>query len=356
MIKKRLISLILTSLVLITSFLGISSNVNATNNAEFVFETIDIKDLDEHPDVKEKIIEEGFEDYIKEEKSYKELSELYELDDLKSDDPLEIEGVPAKEVERIIQQYSIPEPEILVTEDSQVLLVKRNVKTNSIDGVIAFNLLVSDSGAKLTMVHLQTGVDPVDVVKGEIMKYNASGTKWVLDDTKRINKTNVRSGTLVTWSEDINAVSDYFEYELTIIDNGVSWYFSGGGKDKKWQRYNFEVDRYRDLDALGGQRHHFVSATPLRRAGFDSNYAPCIRMLAIDHHKTPSYGGGGESHRDQEEEYLKEQRYQAVLDYNVEGFRKTNDPEGYYSSLLHKYRSAVVEAVYQYEGYFGMDN
>lgn len=145
MIKKRLLSLILTSLVLITSFFGISSNVNATNNEEFVFETIDIKDLDEHPDVKEKIVEEGFEDYIKEEKSYKELSELYELDDLKSDDPIEIEGVPAKEVERIIKQYNIPEPEILVTEDSQVLLVKRNVKTNSIDGVIAFNLLVSDS-------------------------------------------------------------------------------------------------------------------------------------------------------------------------------------------------------------------
>ncbi|MCM3625613.1 hypothetical protein M4D70_25925 [Brevibacillus borstelensis] len=79
MIKKRLLSLILTSLVLITSFFGISSNVNATNNEEFVFETIDIKDLDEHPDVKEKIIEEGFEDYIKEEKSYKELSELYEF-------------------------------------------------------------------------------------------------------------------------------------------------------------------------------------------------------------------------------------------------------------------------------------
>lgn len=151
------------------------------------------------------------------------------------------------------------------------------------------------------MVHYQVGIDPVDVVKGEITKKNANGTRWGVDDTKSFNKTNVRSGTIVSWTEDINVVSDYFEFDLTVIDNGVPWYYDGGGRDQRYQRYNFEVDRYKDLDALGGQRHHFVSATPLRNAGFNSNYAPCIRMLAKDHFNTPSYGSPGVDHRNQEE-------------------------------------------------------
>ncbi|WP_035294731.1 hypothetical protein [Brevibacillus thermoruber] len=352
--KKRLLSILL-SLLLITIFFGISSNVNASaQDQKFVFEEIDIEDLDKHPDVKQKIIEDGFGDYIKKEKSYREMSKLYDLSELESNYLKKIKGVPAKEVERIIKQYNLPNPEVYVKEDSQVLLVKRNIETNSIDGVIAFNLLVSDEGATLTLVHLDLGVDPVDSVTGEIRKYNANGTKWELADTKKISKRNVDSGTLVTWSEDIDAVSDYFEYELIVVDNGVSYHYKGGGKKKTWQRYNFEVDRYKDLDALGGHRHHFVSATPLQNVGFNSNYAPAIRMLVKDHQNTPSYGGGGISHRNQEEKYLREQRYSAVLDFNVQGFRNADDSEGYYSSLLTKYYSAVVEALYMYEAYFDM--
>ncbi|EST52195.1 hypothetical protein T458_26115 [Brevibacillus panacihumi W25] len=134
---RKLLSLMLLSLLLVTSFLGNNSVYASGEDQEFVFEGFDIKDLDKHPDVRDKIIENGFGDYIENgSKSYKEMSTLYDLSDLESDEPIEIEGVPAKEVERIIKQYNFPEREILVKEQNQVILVKRNVETNSIDGLI----------------------------------------------------------------------------------------------------------------------------------------------------------------------------------------------------------------------------
>lgn len=355
MLKKFLSVISLSSLLVLTSIVGSNSHAVAAQDNKIVFESIDVEDLDKHPDVEQFIIENGFEEYVEEgKKSYDELAELYDLEGLY--EPQSVEGMDPETEERIRKKYNIPRPDPVVKEYDQQIIVQRNVSTNSIDGAIMFNLIVGNSGANLYLIHLHAGIDPIDNITGTITKYNASGTRWREDDSKSFSKSNVRSGLLQSWSEGKNAVSDYFEFEVTITDAGVTYYKDGGGKDQEYQRYNFQTGRYKDISALGGQRHHFISATPLRNAGFNPDYAPSIRMLTEDHYETPSYGRPGDSHRKKEEELLKQQRYQALIDFNVEALRDAEDSEGYYDNLLEKYDTYVIEAAWLSEAYLGMDN
>lgn len=355
---KRILSLMLLSLLLATSFFGNTSVIYATNenqDQKFIIEGFNIEDLDNHPDVKDKIIEDGFGEYIEGgEKSYQELTELYDLSDVISYESDSIEGVPDEEVERIREQYNLPEREVLIKEYDQLIVVKRDAVTNKIDGVIGFNLFVTPAGAiRLTMIQLQTVPwDSVDEVNGFIKKYNSTGKdRWTVSNTRYFDEKKVTFGTIIYWTASQDAVSDYFEYELVVKDQNISWKYQGGGKKQQFQRYNFETDQYKYVAALGGHAHHFVSATPLRNVGFKTDDAPAIRMMVADHYKTPSYGGGGDRHRAQEEKYLREKRYTELIQFNVDELKKVPDPEGYYSSLLNKYYNYVIKAIYLSEPY-----
>ncbi|TQK62026.1 hypothetical protein FB479_106109 [Brevibacillus sp. AG162] len=348
---KRIISFLLLFILLFSNSFTSSSHANGLNSEEkdeYTLETIYLKDIEVYDDVLEFIKENNFED---------EIADLSKQSNSNSfEKTLSKHGVDEETERKLVEKYGLEKPEREERQASnQKVMIQRNLTTNGIDGIIAIRLDVDDTWVELDLVHLQTGVRPIQRITGLVTQFNLSGSDWRIGQTKSVDRSSVRSGNFFSWKISKEAVSDYFEYDLRVTENNVTQRFDNkGDRDEAHQRYNFEVDTYKNLKPKGGQRHHLVSAKALDDAGFNSGNAPCIRMMAEDHYNTPNYGGN-KSFRDKELNYLQNEQYEELLQFEVDALKDAEDSEGRYRNLQRKYYDAIIEALAQYHDYFGIE-
>jgi hypothetical protein len=380
---KKIIVLAITLLLLIG---GTPSYTSAAvvfqQDQKSTFEYFTLDNLDQHQDVKDYIIAQGFEYYLNngnlidqsdlnavniyempteeetsqslEEEEFNELIELNETSELLQ--TVETEVLPELDSEKrdyLIEKYNLEVPEVEKNNYDQNIFVERNTASNAILNVWYLTYLPTDTGLTIGIVNI--GKDPIDKISGNLKKYDLSKSTWKSALTKTFNKIKANSGVVSAWATGKTAVSDYFEYKITVTDNGSTWNYDNLGKTNL-QRYSFDANYYNKLSALGGERHHFVSNDALKKTSFKPNSAPAIRMLYADHVKTPSWGSSfdAKAYRDAEVNLLSNKKYEDLLQMEVNGLKAAQDSEGNYRNLQEKYLDQVVYTLYLSETYFGI--
>lgn len=356
---KKHISFLLLCLLLISSLFVNPAyaqvSIDIGNDIQKL-EGIKIEDIDNYPDVKEIIEEKGFQHLL--ETGTKKDEFLYKhLNLAQSESTSRFENLDQDRLSEIAKKLGLQmpgKPEVLIEE---FFLVKyKETDSISIQNIWYLTYSADDYGFKINLVNI--GFDKIDSITGNLTMYKNNGRNWDFGGSKAISKFQVGNGTVDTWQFSKTNVSDYFEYNLTVTEDGQTWVYSNKNNDNKYlyQRYNFAVGPYSSITASGGERHHFVSKDSLTAFGFNSNTAPSIRMLAEDHAKTPNWGSStaAANFRAKEQDLLRQRKYEDLISLEVEAFKNISDPEGKYSNLAAKYNDYLVLCAYYYYGYFGI--
>ncbi|MBH0333016.1 hypothetical protein ABH14_25260 [Brevibacillus brevis] len=318
-------------------------------------EYINLEDIRDHPDVLEFMIKHGYDKEVYENSLNEEIRSMSSQD---SDRKYpEIEGYTPEQVKDVYNRYDLWPTEEIQNISEEVTVV-RSKADNQIVGAWIITLsrnLVNWTDTKIYASVANFGSN-VTQVTGTITKYHLNGKNgnWVADRSVHIAQNLKGNGVFYTWDTPIAAVKDSFEYDLVIVDKGIKHPRNSNGEKHPF-RYNFDVEPYNKLAALGGQRHHFVSRDALSRGGYDSNLAPAVRMLVSDHYNTPNYGGATK-YRDEELVLLNAGKFEELLEKEIQGFKDAKDSEEIYSNLFTKYQAksngeAITELVLLYEDY-----
>ncbi|OKP92287.1 hypothetical protein A3842_02430 [Paenibacillus sp. P3E] len=387
---KIINKLVIFVLVFFLVFSVKGSPTNATGSLlesevhQNILEDFAVDNLEQHQDVKEYLLSHGYEYYLEQDLNLnqelmnKEQSDIqpaidnYDLFDSETNESFAGDGdtndgeidepvLPDEEVEisgekreELIQKYQLDKPEVEEAGYDQNFLVKRDALTKAVSNVWLLSYIPTNTTFVVSVVNL--GNDSIDRISGTIKKYNKSKDKWTaVSPVKNFSKASVNSGIVNTWITNRTSVSDYFEYKITVQEDGSTWNYNNTGQ-VNYQRYNFLGGIFNKMSALGGERHHFVSNDALKRASFNSNAAPAIRMLYRDHLNTPSWGSSLQSdiYRDKEFDLLNAKKYVDLLQMEVDGLKAAKDSEGKYKNLQVKYINEVVEALYLSEIYYGI--
>lgn len=258
--------------------------------------------------------------------------------------------ISSSDVEEIRTKYNLllPNESKNGIIDNGYMCVKK--KAGRILGAWYFYYTVSDSAFIINAALIDYN-DPLDKVTGTVTRYTLNDTSWVRQTQRAVEKNNVMNGVVDAWFVSKWAVKEKFEYDLVIVDNGVTNRFNNINKNNNY-RYNFDAQPYNSFTANGGQRHHFVSQSALNSNGYNSNTAYCIRMMTADHRKTGSYGNT--SYVNQESQMLKNRQYEALLQKEVNDLKSKQDCDGIAGTLQQKYNDEVVTCLFQYERLFGI--
>ncbi|PSJ66611.1 hypothetical protein C7J99_24975 [Brevibacillus brevis] len=265
--------------------------------------------------------------------------------------------ISESKLEEIASELGLEKPKPQKVKIEETILVKRNKDTMAVANVWYLYYSVNDYAFFIDVINV--GSDKLDSVVADIRKYNKKGKEWVVDANTSLRALQVGNGNVFQWKMDRNAVSDYFEYDIVVLEDGTVWnYDNKSGKTQfQWQRYYFDVGTYKRMQPLGGERHHIVSDKALTEAGFnDTDMFPAIRMMKQDHEYTPNWGNRTTSKewRAKEIEYLMANDYKGLMRLEVDGLRAAEDPEGKFPNLAQKYNDYLVAgAVLVYE-YFGV--
>lgn len=309
-------------------------------------EIINVKDIDNYPDVKEYIRNHGFENNIltgNETNSYLVEKFGLEVEYTESTNPM---------AQALKKQHGLDRIEPRVYNVDQLLVIEREPKTGLLTTAWSINYVTSDSGLNVTIVII--GANPITRIHGTIYKNENVNGKWNRAvASSSFNKQAVKTGLLHSWKTPKNKVSDSFTYTVTVENDGQRFVYNE--TEHKYQRYNFAAGAYNSLEALGGERHHFVSRDALTKAKFNAQTAPSIRMMKDDHLLTPNWGRGAlaDAYRAKEGEFLKAQKYYELLNWELEEFGKLQDPERKFSSLKAKYApelSVLIDYAFVYFG------
>lgn len=371
--KRRIL---VTVLVLCITFSNIvygetfSSKVKAEkmdiNNESIV---VDLNDLDNYPELKEYLEQSGLlETIIDSAKS--NYSDIIEREHIlirsqnaviQELSPIESEGFINKptdyEVDQMMKKYGI-ENELTEDQVKVDIVFPKNYESQS----MLSNESMMSSGSLYWVTYFTTAASfsiridnlgsPLDYAEGTVKKQYLNRTSWADTAlTKTFSKSNITSGSLYTFYNTKYYMKENFEYDFIVVGGLVVREFSNAGEHDEI-RYNSEAAPYSSMAALGGDRHHFVSKNALGAYGFNTNSAPCIRMVVVDHRETPSYGNS--TFQIAEKNFLANEQYENLLQYEVDSFRSIPDPEGEYPSLLSKYTDSIAEVLYLYEVYFGV--
>ncbi|CAI8950009.1 Ricin B-type lectin domain-containing protein [Brevibacillus sp. IT-7CA2] len=353
---KRVISFGLLCLLLV---FGSLTTALAQENSSTFLENIKLEDIGNHSDIENFIREQGFEQLLESDsKKNAFVSEEFNLQELEK--PVALRGLNISEdkLDEIVEELGLgkPEPEKLNFEEN--LLIKRFKETNTIANIWYLRYSTSDSAFSIDI--LNVGKDPIDSISGKLTKYNNKNGDWTFDNNTLFNVKSIGTGNVYRWIQNKDAVSDYFEYSITVTEDNTVWYYanSSGSNKYEWQRYNFDAGLYSEMQPLGGQRHHVVSAKALKDSGIsNTGNFPAIRMMYDDHQETPSWGNSHAAQRfkEQELEYLSNQDYKGLMRFEVDALKEVKDPENKFSSLAHKYNDYLVAAAVLVYEYFGVN-
>ena len=350
-----LLCLLLISSLFVTPIHAQESIVNPIENSQNLLESINIKDINNYPNVKKALKEKGFEHLLvngKEKEAF--LNEhlnraQLETESLYSD-------LNQDKLNKVAQKLGLEVHEKEQAVIDEFFLVKYQDATMANTENVWFLQYVADSsGFKINI--LNVGQDKIDSIQGSVKIYKLNGTNWEYAGIKSVSKFNVGTGLVDSWQINKINVSDYFEYNIRVTEDGQTFSYDNiNTKKYNYQRYNFAAAPYNQLDALGGQRHHLVASTVLGANGFNINTAPTIRMITTDHYQTPNWGNFEKSkaHRAKEDELLKQKKYEELIQMEVDALKTIPDPDGKYPSLASKYSTALAQCALLYYAYFGI--
>ncbi|WP_028545255.1 hypothetical protein [Paenibacillus taiwanensis] len=310
-------------------------------------ELIDAKEIDSHPDVKAFIIDKGYSQELQNGNlSNIELAARFNIQ------ARAVEGLSADRVNELVQKYNLDERQPVVMNYEQHFFVERDSQ-NLVSNVWSLNYITSDAGITVSLINV--GTDSIDSIAGTLKKYEISKATWSQTLTSSFNKTSVNSGIVHNWITPKNKVSDYFGYNITLKEDGSMYQYNLA--DRKYQRYNFQCGIYKNMEPLGGERHHIVSKKALTDAGYNADTAAALRMIFRDHEKTPNWGNSAASKVYQAEELrlLKAKKFTELLTMEAASFRSLPDGEvpARFSNLEQKYYPELLVTLDIADRYFG---
>lgn len=349
---KKLGIFILTFLITIYN-LPVYGSSNLVSQGNTKLEMIPYSELDNHPDVKEFIEQHNGFEIIEEEQEG--LIELIYADIIE-----ESEGAISKEdIEYFNDEYSLHESLEKRVEPCQQILFERDYNQRGVQignaWLITYHVSNSDFKIKLANISTTSLKDPIDSIKGNVYLYRLSRRNWVKEKQDTISKTQVKNGTIYTWSIPATYVKEKFEYEIVVVEDGQTWKYNNVNEEDL-VRYNFEAGPFNNLAANGGERHHFVSRDALDATGYNSNIAYAIRMMYDDHIKTGSWGSytSSKEYREEEKRLIKAMKFKELLQKEVDDLKAKKECEGTGISLCSKYYEQVVSCLAMYEKMFGL--
>ena len=371
-----LLCLLLISSLFVTPTLAQESIVNPIENSQTSLEGINIKDIDNYPEVKKALKEKGFEHLLesgKEKEAFLnehlnltqvETKSLYnDLNQNRLTENLtqvETESLYSDlnqdKLNKIAQKLGLEAPEKTQAMVEEFFLVKyQDTTMAAVSNVWYLTYVADNSGFKINI--LNVGTDKIDSILGSVKIYKLYNSTWEYAGIKSVSKFNVGTGLVDSWLINKMNVSDYFEYNIRVTEDGQTWSYNNiSTKKYNYQRYNFATGPYNQISSLGGQRHHLISSSVLGSNGFNINTAPTIRMITNDHYQTPNWGNSTKSKtfRDKEAEYLKQKKYEELILFEVNALKTIPDPDGKYASLAAKYNNYIVLCAAAYYNYFGI--
>lgn len=277
---------------------------------------------------------------------------LYESAANNTNHSLNISSVSVDDIQKLSNKYdlSLPFENEMGMIDNGSINVTRNTLGDIID-VWYLYYPYNDSSFSVCAALIDND-NPLDSVKGTVTRYCLNNTTWEKEDDKSFSKTGVKNGEILHWSVDKWGVKEKFEYNITVVDNGKTNNFDNANENNM-TRYNFEAKPYNSFSANGGHRHHFIPATSLKEASFNSNTAYAIRMMTADHKLTGSYGSS--SYVKDVTNLLRNKQYYEALQHEVDDLQSHLDSEGLAGTLQQKYYNEVVICLFQYESLFGIN-
>ncbi len=341
----------LSLIMLMAMTLFVSTSVLASEESNQKIEQMSISEALEDTEILNYLIESG------------ELDELYQVQEEIRENQynvaatyarrtLGISKVSSSDVQYISEKYNLHLPEETMSGiiDNGTINVQRNSLGN-IKDVWYIYYDISDSYFKIKGALIDF-TNPLDIMTGTIKRYYLNNSSWTIKDSKPVNEGTITNGTIYTWYVYKWGVKEKIEYDITVTDNGSKHNFDNINEEN-YTRYNFEAKPYNSFTANGGQRHHFIPATSLRKNNYNSDTAYSIRMMTEDHKKTGSYGNS--KYVSEMTSLLSKGRYQDALQKEVDNLQSQYDCEGIAGNLQQKYYNEVVTCLYQYENLFGIN-
>lgn len=319
-----------------------------------------MEQLDNHPDVKKYIQEQGYEatasDFVNKSK-LKKFNELMQLQQESSDEIIVDDATESY----LSEKYQLKKPDYTDIKSDVVVLVKKTETQSSdnlsatavIDNVWYLTYWTNPTSFQIDVLNI--GDDPLDNILGTVYQKKLNSTTWTNGAQYTFSKYNISTGVVTTWYIVRENVKEAFEYNLTVKEDGSVWNYTNAGEYNQ-VRFNFAAGPYSTITANGGERHHLVSQYALSTAGRNTNTAAAIRMTHFDHLKTPNYGSSAVTalFRAQEVTLLTQGNYEQLLQMEVNGFQGAIDPDGIYSTLADKYYDYLITALFLMEQYFGI--
>jgi len=356
---KKLACLFVATTLLASTFLF--GTVNAQQSSLVTekagLTSISLNQINDYPEVKEVITERGF-DYIFDEKNESDeaVLEKYDLPTTVEPSTEVMQVVGEENIDRLSEKYGLVKPKTTIVDYKQnIIFDPQSIGTQSAN---IWYLIYLDTPASFTVQVTNIGTDPLDTIRGTLRKFNLNGQTFSQASSITFTKTEVNTGIVYNWVQPKDKVSDFFQYEITVSEDGSTLSYNNLGETLHthvYQRYLFDAGSYSSLAALGGERHHFVSASALAGSGYNSNTAPAIRMTQKDHYQTPSWGSSTSAvdFRYNETILLGQRKFQELCQMEVNGLKAASDPDGKFSNLQEKYFDQVVYSLYLSEQYFG---
>lgn len=275
----------------------------------------------------------------------------YETTAMYAREILGISDLSASDVQFLSDKYNLQLPceDTVGIVDNGTVYVQRNTRGDIID-IWSLHYVHTDYSFSV-LASMIDADNPLDLVTGELKLYYLRDTTWAVKSSDTFEKSNVKNGTVYTWSIPKWGVKERFEYNINVTDNGATRNFNNTNV-VSYTRYNFDAKPYNQFTPNGGQRHHFIPAAALRNNGFDANSAYCIRMMTADHYLTGSYGSY--SYVSDTSNLLSNGRYEDALQKEVNDLKSKMDCEGIAGNLQQKYYTEVVTCLYEYEKLFNL--
>lgn len=351
MIRLKRINILVLTVCILLHNLPLFAQLNvSTNEDTSILEMLSIDEIETNQELNNFITEHNGFELIEQEQG--ELREsVYTQIISEAGNDLSID-----DIEELNDRYSLSEPLDEYLEPYQQILVERNATTKAIDNVWYLTYYTSGSSFSIKVLNIHSNVsDPLDSLSGNLYLYRLSKRTWYKESQVPIAKTQIKSGNVYTWNISSKYVKEKFEYDLTIVEDGVKWTYNNIDKDNH-VRYNFDAGPYSTISANGGERHHFVSSYALGNTGYNTSSAYAIRMMYDDHIKTGSWGSSASSttYRNEEVSLINNGKYQDLLQKEVDDLKSKRDSEGSRMNLCSKYYDEVIECLYAYEKLFGL--
>ena len=327
------------------------------NNENIYIEELSIEDVNEYDDIKQYIQDNnGYSSFFKGKEFVNSLIEdntVSRLNEMLLEDDSE-ESIDKEDLQEIIYKYDLPKIEDISNIEEKIL-VARDIDTKQVYNMWYINYSLTKDNFYINIFNI--GYDPIDRIGATLYLYGINGYSWISNPitTRTFVKTNVGNGNVFTWTIPSEYVKEKVEYKITTTEDGYNYTYSNIGKDN-FIRINSTAGSYSSLSAKGGERHHLISQSTLKKFNYSIYSAYCIRMTKKDHMLTGNYGNYSSSiqFRKEEEELLKNKKYSELIKKEVNDLKSANDPDRISDNLAEKYFDELALCIYQYERLFGI--